>query len=225
MMKLSKEKKRMPVRVATPLMEQPQTDSLQSLKELLEKEETLADLHFAKGTEEYINRPYRSLKNCTFTGKIFLECQLKSAQLSDVRFENCDLSNVSFADSSLHRVEFDSCKLVGTNLSETTLNHVSMTHCSGMYINLSMSKMTQVSFRDCDFRNGSLNDSRLSLVEFPGCMLLETDFSHTSLRGIDLRSSRISGIQLTIADLRGAIISSLQAMDLLPLLGVVIEDC
>lgn len=222
-MKQPQKQKQAIIRIAAPMME-PQTDSVKSLKELFEEEETVAHLHFARFTEEYITRPYRTIKNCTFTGMHFSECQLKSAQLSDVRFENCDLSNISFAESSLYRVEFISCKLVGTNLSETTLNHVRLTDCSGMYINLSMSKMNQVSFHNCDFRNGSLNDSRFTAVEFPGSILLEADFSHTSLRGIDLRTSRINGIILGINDLRGAIVSSLQAMDLLPLLGVVIED-
>lgn len=223
-MKLPKDKKRAPVRVTAPFME-PQTESEQSLKELLEKEETIADLHFAKATEQCLQRPYLTIRNCTFTGSTLNECQFKSAQLSDVRFENCDLSNTSFAESSLHRVEFVSCKLMGTNLSETTLNHVSMVHCSGMYINLSMSKMSQTSFRACDLRQASFNNCRLNAsIELPDSTLLEADFSHTLLRGIDLRTARINGIVLNIADLRGAIVNSLQAMDLLPLLGVVIED-
>lgn len=222
-MKLPQKQKRAIIRIAAPLME-PQTDSVQPLKALFEKEETVADLHFSRFTEEYITRPYRTIKNCTFTSTLFSECQLKSTQLSDVRFENCDLSNISFAESSLYRVEFVSCKLVGTNLSEATLNHVRMSDCIGMYINLSMSKMNQVSFHNCDFRNGSLNDCRLTAVELPGSILIEADFSHTSLRGIDLRTSRINGIILSISDLRGAIVSSMQAMDLLPLLGVEIED-
>ena len=73
-------------------------------------------------------------------------------------------------------------------------------------------------------RNGSLNDCRFSSVAFESCDLVEADFSHAPLRGIDLRTSRISGITLNISDLKGAVITSLQAMDLLPLLGVIIED-
>lgn len=99
-----------------------------------------------------------------------------------------------------------------------------MDHCYGQYINLSMVKMRTVRFSHCNFRNGSLNDSKLMPAAFDTCELLEADFSHTSLKGIDLRNSRIAGIQLNIADLKGAIVSSLQAIDLLPLLGVKIED-
>ena len=64
----------------------------------------------------------------------------------------------------------------------------------------------------------------ITCVAFESCDLVEADFSHAPLRGIDLRTSRISGITLNISDLKGAVITSLQAMDLLPLLGVIIED-
>ena len=85
--------------------------------------------------------------------------------------------------------------------------------------------MNQVRFAHCLFRNGSFNDCRFSSVAFDSCDLVEADFSHAPLRGIDLRTSlRISGITLNTSDLKGAIITSLQAMDLLPLLGVIIED-
>lgn len=212
-----------PVRVVSPMMEE-QENSEKTLKEWLDKEETITGLVFSKGKEENINKAYKSVKNCTFQHQTFNECQFRSSQWVDVRFENCDLSNISFAESSLYRVEFISCKLLGTNLSETTLNHVLLHDCNASYINLSMNKMNQVCFANTFFRNGSLNNCRLSSVAFNTCDLVEADFSHTALRGIDLRASRINGIILNISDLKGAIISSLQAMDLLPLLGVIIED-
>lgn len=212
-----------PVRVISPIMEE-QEASAPTLHEWLEKEETISGLIFSKGKEEGIDTSYKCFKNCTFRHHTFSECHFRSSQLTDVRFENCDLSNISFAESSFYRVEFISCKLLGTNLAGTTLNHVLLHDCNAGYINLSMSKMNQVRFSQSLFRNGSLNDCRPASVAFENCDLVEADFSHTPLRGIDLRTSRISGISLNISDLRGAVISSLQAMDLLPLLGVIIED-
>ena len=99
--------------------------------------------------------------------------------------------------------------------------------CNAGYINLAMSKMNQVRFAHSQLRNGSLNDCRFSSVAFESCDLVEADFSHAPLRGIDLRTSRISGITLNISDLKGAVITSLQAMDLLPLLGLLskIKSC
>ena len=104
------------------------------------------------------------------------------------------------------------------------MNHVLLHDCNAGYINLAMSKMNQVRFAHSQLRNGSLNDCRFSSVAFESCDLVEADFSHAPLRGIDLRTSRISGITLNISDLKGAVITFLQAMDLLPLLVVIIED-
>ena len=199
-------KKVQPVKVVAPFLNS-QSESPVPLDALTDQEK-VSDLYFLKGTVHQIAKPYLSINNCTFKQQIFSECQFKSAQLTDVRFENCDLSNVSFAGTTFYRVEFISCKLLGTGFPEATLNHVLMDHCYGQY----------------NFRNGSLNDSKLMPAAFDTCELLEADFSHTSLKGIDLRNSRIAGIQLNIADLKGAIVSSLQAIDLLPLLGVKIED-
>ena len=98
------------VRIAAPMIEE-QEESLKTLKDLLEQEETVSSLSFNKNNEELIHTPYRTIKECTFSGLTFRDCQLKAAQFTDVRFENCDLSNISFAESSLYRVEFISCKL------------------------------------------------------------------------------------------------------------------
>ena len=212
-----------PIRIVPPMIEE-QEISTSTLKEWLDKEETVSHLLFCKGKEEGIDKSYKSFKNCTFRHQTFSECKFHSSQLTDVRFENCDLSNISFAGSSLYRVEFISCKLLGTNLSETTINHVLLHDCNAGYINLAMSKMNQVRFAHSLLRNGSLNDCRFSSVAFDSCDLVEADFSHAPLRGIDLRTSRISGITLNISDLKGAVINTMQAMDLLPLLGVIIED-
>lgn len=214
-------KKIQPVKVTAPLFDE-QTESKWGLEQLA-YEEKISDLSFSRTAVTGLKHPYLSINNCTFNHILFSECELKGAQLTDVRFENCDLSNLSFASAVFYRVEFISCKLLGTNFSETTLNHVRMEGCSSQYINLAMSKMRTVRFSNCDFRNGSFNDSKLMPAAFDGCELLEADFSHTSLRGIDLRTNRIAGIQLNIADLRGAVVTPMQAMELLPLLGVVIE--
>ena len=212
-----------PVRIVPPMIEE-QEISTSTLKEWLDREETVAHLLFNKGKEEGIDKAYKSFKSCTFRHQNFSECKFCSSQLTDVRFENCDLSNISFTGSSLYRVEFISCKLLGTNLSETTMNHILLHDCNAGYINLAMSKMSQVRFAHSLLRNGSVHDCRVSSVAFDSCDLVEADFSHAPLRGIDLRTSRISGITLNISDLKGAVITSMQAMELLPLLGVIIED-
>lgn len=199
-------------------------EPVEEAQSLLSTEDIIDGKHFERGIITAIDRPFLTIRNCIFSQNFFIECKLKSAQISDVRFENCDLSNMSLASGSFHRVEFVSCKLVGTNLSETTMNNVLFKDCNAHYINLSMSKFTQVKFAQCDLKSGNLNENRLNGVIYESCSLVEADFSHTSLRNIDLKTSHIEGIQLNIADLKGAIVTSLQAMDLISLLGIIIDD-
>ena len=56
---------------------------------------------------------------------------------------------------------------------------------------------------------------------------MEAEFYHTSLKGIDLSNSEISGIRITNlanSELRGSSVSSLQALELIRMLGIEIID-
>jgi len=56
---------------------------------------------------------------------------------------------------------------------------------------------------------------------------MEAEFYHTSLKGIDLSNSEISGIRITNlanSELRGSSVSSLQALELIRMLGIEIKD-
>ena len=57
-------------------------------------------------------------------------------------------------------------------------------------------------------------------VYFDSVDLTQTRFFRTSLRGIDLSTSKIEGIAISIGDIEGAIIDQIQAMDLIHLIGV-----
>ena len=59
---------------------------------------------------------------------------------------------------------------------------------------------------------------------FENADLTRTQFFKTSLKGIDLSSSRIEQIAISIEDIKGAIIEQFQAIDLLYLLGVKIKN-
>ena len=56
---------------------------------------------------------YKSITNCTFSHVQFNNCKLKATHFTDVRFEHCDLSNISFAES------FRNYKKRATNKKQT----------------------------------------------------------------------------------------------------------
>ena len=130
---------------------------------------------------------------------------------------------IALDGAALNRVEFVGCKLLGAALPDATLNHVRLERCSGRYLNLSGSRLRQVQFEECDLTEAAFNDCSFDGVAFGGSTLRSTEFSHTSLRGVDLRQSQLSDLRLNIDDLRGAVVAPMQALDLLPLLGVVVR--
>lgn len=188
------------------------------------QEEEVCERVFRKESVAGANESNLSLIHCIFDHVIFSECRFCGAQLTDVRFENCDLSNVDFSDSMLYRVEFVGCKLMGTNLSDCVFNQVLFYHCNARYVNFSMGKMKHVLFAHSDLQCGSMESCRFVPVAFDTCNLTEAEFSRTPLKGIDFRSSQVAGIRLGIGDLKGVVVSSLQALELTRFLGLVVKD-
>ena len=113
---------------------------------------------------------------------------------------------------------------MGTILSDGVLNNVLFQHCNARYMNLSMGRLKQVLFAHGDMQGSALESCRLEAVAFDTCSLVEAEFSRTSLKGIDLTSSRLEGLRLGVGDLRGVIVSPVQALDLTRYLGLVVKD-
>ena len=114
----------------------------------------------------------------------------------------------------------------GFHFSEHTEESINChyTDCNAQYLNLSMSKINQAHFSTCNLRNSDINDCRLTSIAFEHCELVESEFSHTSLKGIDFSNSHIEGIRVNLPDIRGAIVNTMQAIDLTSLLGLTIKD-
>lgn len=163
-----------------------------------------------------------SLEECTLR-RVTLAGSLRGANLTDVRFEGCDLSNLRADGAVLMRVEFVRCKLLGLSLAGAVLNHVRFEGCGGRWIVLSGTRMRRVAFSGCDLTEAAMTDCLLAQTAFAECRFAGCDFSHTALAGIDLRGNELAGVRLSPADLRGAVVGVEQAADLLPLLGVEIR--
>ena len=84
--------------------------------------------------------------------------------------------------------------------------------------NIKNSLFNKVSLRTSNFQENKIKNMLLKEVD-----LTQTQFFKTSLNGIDLSQSIIEGIAVSLEDIRGAIIDSFQAINLLYLLGVKIK--
>ena len=161
---------------------------------------------------EDVSKQNLSVNSCLFTNCGFIACNYRKSQFSDVVFKNCDLSNINLSGCGFYRVEFIGCKLTGTNFSESIF---------------SMSKLRNVSFNQCFLRGGGLDNCQFTNVEFEHCNLVEAELHRTSLKGIDLTSSEIAGIRIGSipgGELKGATVTSLQALDIARMLGITIKD-
>lgn len=171
-----------------------------------------------------IHKECADLNNSVFTQCCLGGCKFHQIQLTDVIFDNCDLSNVDFSYCIFSRVEFVNCKMMGTNFSESTLNHVGITQCNCRYANFAFVKMKNVLFSHDDLQSGIFNECKFTPLVFETCSFIESEFFHTPLQGIDFRDSQIEGMRLDPQDIRGTIVTSLQAIELSRVLGIIIKD-
>lgn len=165
----------------------------------------------------------------SFEGVIFRNVEFNAVvldrlELTDVRFENCDLSNADFSGAIIHRTEFVNCKLVGLNLGDATLQNVLMEGCNGRFALMGYAELKRVVLKECIFENSNFQNSRFEKVQFKGCNFRLSRMSGASLSGMDLSNSDVEGLGIQLEDLRGAIVSPLQAVGFSKLLGLVVKE-
>ena len=74
-----------------------------------------------------------------------------------------------------------------------------------------------------NFANASFNNVKLLLNDFDDCKFTSANFYKTLLKDIDFSTSDISGINIDLPSLKGAIVNEFQAMSLSLLLGIKIK--
>lgn len=225
----------MPTPIRRPAPAQPKAVRIQPplLSPDLEEEELCLGLAQADAEDEPIT-------DCLFTGdcsddfyKIeILGCRLDHCRLSgrldrcyirDTVFDTCDLSNIDLSGAILRRVSFRSCKLLGSKFAEARLDHVLFSDCPMQLTNLTLTSLKNVGFESCNLENGSLQEIKSSGLYFKNCRLTAASLFRTSLRAMDLTTDEISGIQVALDDLKGAVVTPLQACELAGLLGLIVK--
>jgi uncharacterized protein YjbI with pentapeptide repeats len=172
---------------------------------------------------ENIEAKHVCFNETIFRNVKFTDVSLQNIELTDVRFENCDLSNVDFSGAIIHRAEFINCKLMGINLRDATLQNIYILQCNGKFALMSFTQMKRVIFEESIFENSNFQNSNFTKVQFKKCNFRLSQMSGTSLSGIDLSDSNVEGLGIQLEDLKGAIVSPMQAVDFSKLLGLVIN--
>lgn len=139
--------------------------------------------------------------------------RLCGLRLVDVRGVSLDASNSDWRGAHLRRVSFSGCRLTGVTLSEVNLEEVRFSDCKLDYANFRSAELSEVTFEDCVLTEADFQGARAESSRFSGCLMQGTDFTKAELDGVDLRGSEL-GLTGGVEALRGAIVSTVQAIDL-----------
>lgn len=190
-------------------------------------EESISQLAFRSICFPPVLREHVAVEQCTLRGCLLPGFGLRHAQWSDVEVRNCDLTAADLSGCGFQRVSFIDCKFSGANFARTHLLHVRMVRCKAEAATFAASRLRHVRFEECILQGASLSDCRMEDTGFERCDLTDAEFFGTRLQGISLADSEIRGIRIrevASPELRGARIGMHQALDLVRLLGVEIEE-
>lgn len=194
---------------------------------LFRREEEIEGIVCRKTLFAPLDREHLTVRSSLFSGCVFAGCSLRKSLFSDVTFRNCDFSNADLRGCGFHRVEFIDCRLTGAEMPECSWNHTLLQRCKAEYANLSQGRMRNVVFSESSLRSGTAASCRFERTEFDRCDLTQAELFRTSLEGISLVGSQIAGIRIEAAEskeLRGATVSTVQALELARMLGIRIEE-
>ena len=158
-----------------------------------------------------------------FESVSFAGCELPSPRFRDVRLIKCDLSNATLRGFEATRVEFIDCRLTGIVAIECRWQDVLVENCDGRYAQFNDGRIHTGEFKVA-ISPRPTSATRTWRARFsPRSVLTRADFSRSKLRGADFRGADIDGIIVGPEEVRGAIVSPTQAMDLARLLGLIIK--
>lgn len=175
--------------------------------------------------ESFTNENMKGLDvlRCRFVKCEFTQACFEQAGFRDVVFENCDFSNCDFTKAAFQRVAFLGCKLMGADFIESALRSVRFFDCDARYANFADGKAQEIAFENVRLENAAFLRFKLT-ASFSQCSLSQATFEQTLMKGFDLRTCRLGGLQVTLSDIKGAIVTPVQAADLAALLGLVIKE-
>jgi uncharacterized protein YjbI with pentapeptide repeats len=140
-------------------------------------------------------------------------------QLTDVVFEDCELSGVTLTSASLVRVQFTRCRMSGLVAPEVKAKDVAFVDCTMPDAWLRMAVMEQCELAGCDLTGADLYEAKLTKCNLLRCNLTEVELSKLSCDEVTLHGSNLDGIR-GAGGLRGLIIASDQILSIaLPILA------
>lgn len=115
---------------------------------------------------------------------------------------------------------------MGTSFAESRFKKSAFENCNVRYANFDRAALRGCKVSDGNFANTVFTECILKDMTLSDTDFSQASFFQTPLRGLDLTTCRIDGIALSESseEIRGAIVSTLQALMLASRLGIVIKE-
>ena len=154
-------------------------------------------------------------------GMLFTDAPPEGADFSGIDFSRC-----YFRGSFWQRCTLSGCRMTGVRLNNARLRQVTLKDCTARYAGLDQAVLNRVTFTGCDFQEASLRGCKLKEITAAECNFLLINFYQTPLAGVDFTTSEIGGWTLSESaeELRGAVVTPQQAVELAERLGLVVRD-
>lgn len=186
----------------------------------------LESVHIGPGDQTGVHGE-GSLSHVLVTGVDLSGARLAPLMLSDVAFDDVDMSNAALPDTTLRRVEFVNCRGIGLQVAVKQATDFYAEQCRFDYATIRIDKVKNAAvFSGCSFRE-TVFVGDLSNVVFADCELNATEFEVSRAMDCDLRSSRLTDVR-GLLRLRGAKITTEQAVSVAQLIatesGLSVDD-
>lgn len=169
------------------------------------------------------NITYLDIDDCYFKRCDFGKIKGTNIKINNTLIEDSDLSNSNLDRILIDSVDFVSCKMTGFIATNSSIRNVTFSNCKLNLSQFRFSHLKNVIFYNCILEEADLYNADLFNVVFKECSLIRAEMSKTKLFETDFRTSNISGMNISIESLKGAIISNIQLVDLSWLLGAKIK--
>lgn len=193
----------------------------------VEPQTSLEDFRVDSGSLSGLEASSLRLERAALNDVDITEAGLRALRVTDVVAQRLDAANGDWRGSEIRRVSIHEARLTGLDLAEARIEEVSFKGCKLDYVNFRHSAIEHALFEDCTLRCADFQGATVGATRFANCQLVEVNFTKAQLSSVDLRGSKLAPGGSVIA-LRGAIVDSLQLMDIARLLaaevGIVVDD-
>ncbi|MCI3272170.1 pentapeptide repeat-containing protein [Streptomyces sp. 7R015] len=157
--------------------------------------------------------------DCALTGCAVDETRLRHARVLDSVLTGLRGVGTDLADATLRDVELVDARLGGVQAHGAVLERVVVRGGKIDYLNLRTARLRDVVFEGCVLVEPDFGGAKLERVQFVDCVLKGADLTAATLKDVDLRDAAELVVARGVDRLAGAVISSVQLMDLAPVLA------